>query len=335
MAGRDAKASIAARTAAKTHGLWLSGARESRRDLMRTRAARLESDGRATTLRWHQHEDLRAVVATSTDASDAELTRPPAVYLHGGAHVLGSPDDVAARLLALHGRRPVISVEHPLAPEHPYPAAIEALGHLPGLVDACLRLLPGHRGPESWDLVAHTSAATTALAWLLRTYTGSHLDHPPASDAPDAAHGSVHQVAEPWPLSRHPRRLVLLQPWTDPLQSGSSHHADLEDPGLQPAWLVEAAALLHADGHDLAHPELSVARAAYADVAEGAWPLTLMVAGAADPMLSDAVLLHRALRAAGHPSRLELWDGVGHDFVSDPELPASREAWHDVAAFLG
>ena len=322
-AGQDPKASIAARTAARTHALWLPGLRESRRDLVRARVARLEADGRSTSLRWHQHEDLRAVVVTRTDASDAELTHGPTVYLHGGAHVAGHPDDVASRLLALHARRPVISVELPLAPEHPFPAAIRSLAHLPGLVDACLRLLPGHRGPESWDLVAHTSAASTALAWLMRTYTGVHVDD-------HAAHS-----VEPWPLSRHPRRLVLLQPWTDARLRGTSHAHGPEDPHLQPGWLVEAASLLHADGASPGDPGLSVVDAAYADVAEGSWPVTLTVAGTADPMLSDAVLLHRRLRSAGHPSRLELWDGAGHDFVSDPELPASHEAWQDVAAFLG
>ena len=317
----DDKASLAARAAAKTHGVWLGGAREEQRDLIRARAARLHAAGSSTEGRWHQHEDLRAWSLARTDASDDEMARPPIVYLHGGAHLLGAADDVASRRLALATSRPVISVAYPLAPEHPHPAALTALGHLPGLVDACLRRLPGHRGPETWDLVASSTGAMVALGWMLRTYTGAG----PIAD----------QSAEVWPLSRHPRRLVLLSPWVDPRGRGASRGLEAEDAALQPGWLPEAAMLLHAGGTDLRDPELSVVDGPYADVADGSWPLTLIVSATGDRLLSDAVLLHRRLRDAGHPSRLELWDGPGHDFVSDTELSQAEAAWTDVGAFLG
>jgi acetyl esterase len=52
---------------------------------------------------------------------------PALVYYHGGGFVLGSPDvtDAFCRRAALGARCVVISVDYRLAPEHPFPAAVE------------------------------------------------------------------------------------------------------------------------------------------------------------------------------------------------------------------
>src|SRR5438552_17976676 len=49
------------------------------------------------------------------------------LYLHGGAYILGSCNthrDIAARLSAASGVRALV-IEYRLAPEHPFPAAVE------------------------------------------------------------------------------------------------------------------------------------------------------------------------------------------------------------------
>ena len=52
---------------------------------------------------------------------------PLAVYLHGGGHVAGSVAvfDPLCRRIAVAARRVVVSVDYRLAPEHPYPAALD------------------------------------------------------------------------------------------------------------------------------------------------------------------------------------------------------------------
>ena len=49
------------------------------------------------------------------------------VFFHGGGHTIGSLDshDQPCRQLALESRATVISVDYRLAPEHPFPAAVE------------------------------------------------------------------------------------------------------------------------------------------------------------------------------------------------------------------
>jgi acetyl esterase len=70
----------------------------------------LDAGGRPARLYWPE------------DESDAFL-----VYFHGGGHVLGSLDshDQTCRFLAREGRMRVLSVDYRLAPEHPFPAAID------------------------------------------------------------------------------------------------------------------------------------------------------------------------------------------------------------------
>jgi acetyl esterase len=53
--------------------------------------------------------------------------QPALVYMHGGGWMQGSPEthwDITARI-ASWNRQTVVSVDHALAPEHPFPAAVE------------------------------------------------------------------------------------------------------------------------------------------------------------------------------------------------------------------
>jgi acetyl esterase len=60
-------------------------------------------------------------------APDARGPEPLTVYLHGGGYVIGDLEthDEACRILCRHGGVHVLSVDYRLAPEHPFPAALD------------------------------------------------------------------------------------------------------------------------------------------------------------------------------------------------------------------
>lgn len=78
------------------------------------------------------HHDTRIETAQHTIPlrlydPDPNRRKPICIYLHGGGHLAGSVDvyDPICRRLAKASGRLVVSVEYRLAPEHPYPAALE------------------------------------------------------------------------------------------------------------------------------------------------------------------------------------------------------------------
>jgi acetyl esterase len=70
-------------------------------------------------------DDVRVRVYRS--ANHGDQPRPGALYVHGGGFIAGDLDSEEPRCvrLALDGQCVVVSVEYRLAPEHPYPAAVD------------------------------------------------------------------------------------------------------------------------------------------------------------------------------------------------------------------
>ena len=90
---------------------------------------------------------------------------PCVLYLHGGGYVMGSPAShaLAASRLAESLRRPVLAARYRLAPEHPFPAALEdARAALDGL-------LAGRRDPADVLAFGESAGGGLALATLLET----------------------------------------------------------------------------------------------------------------------------------------------------------------------
>ncbi|MES2919151.1 MAG: alpha/beta hydrolase [Pseudomonadota bacterium] len=114
------------------------------------------------------------------------------VYFHGGGFVFGDLDthDDACRLLCQESGMPLLSVEYRLAPEHPFPAAVEdaeaacrwALKNLDQFGVEALAIGGDSAGGNLAAVTAQTLAATGAplLAQLL-IYPGTDLGTPRAS----------------------------------------------------------------------------------------------------------------------------------------------------------
>jgi epsilon-lactone hydrolase len=235
-------------------------------------------------------------VAPRTLAKDAHA--PTILYLHGGAYLFGSTDeyrDLLARVTRAAGAR-AVAVDYRLAPEHPFPAALEdALVAYRALLD--MGTLPSRL------IVAGDSAGGGLAAALLVALRDS---------------------GQPLPAGA-----VLLCPWVDLAAEGgsliSNSPYDVFTPELVHAWV--RAVLGGADAND---PRVSPARA---DL-HGLPPMLVQVGGV--EMILDQVLAFAgSARAQGADVRLKVWKDGFHDFqVYAPALRDGRDAIEEIGAFV-
>lgn len=208
--------------------------------------------------------------------SGDEAPRGVVLYLHGGGYVTGSlrsHGQLATRLAGAAEARG-LAVDYRLAPEHPFPAALDD--------------------------------ALAAYAWLLDNGTAAE-QIVVAGDSAGGGLGIATLVAARDRGLPLPAAAVCLSPWTDLGGSADSidRHAHL-DPVVQRPGLHRMAAL-YLDGADSRTP---LASPLYADL-RGLPPL-LVQAGGADTLLDDATRLAAAAEAAGLEMELDVWPGMIH-----------------------
>jgi monoterpene epsilon-lactone hydrolase len=111
-----------------------------------------------------------------------------------------------------------------------------------------------------------------------------------------------------------PAGCVLLSPEVDLTESGDSFQTNA---GIDGMGSLMQANLLYAAGHDLTDPYVSPL---FGDFTKG-FPRTLLTAGTRDVFLSNAVRMHRALRAAGVQAELHVLEAAAHSAFggSSPE----------------
>lgn len=218
------------------------------------------------------------------------------VHLHGGAFVLGTATDTTSALLCAATGLRVVSITYPLAPEHPYPAAIEA-------VDAALEELLAD--PRSSVLTGVSAGGNLALAALRR------------------------RVEERRPV---PAAVGLLSPLTDARLVGDSHRSNRRrDPVLASRRQLIGALRLYAGQVDPAHPDLSPVLAPHLP---SGMPPTMLLTGTRDLLLSDNVRLHRRLHEQGVEAHLRVWEGMWHSFSGEASLPEAQGARDEIVQFL-
>lgn len=102
-----------------------------------------------------------------------------------------------------------------------------------------------------------------------------------------------------------PAGCVLLSPEVDLTESGDTFQTNA---GIDGMGSLMQANLLYAGGHDLTDPYVSPL---FGDFTKG-FPRSLLTAGTRDVFLSNAVRMHRKLRAAGIPTELHLLEAAAH-----------------------
>src|SRR5215470_7808751 len=221
------------------------------------------------------------------------------LYLHGGGYVIGSLTphrDLAGRLSRAAAAR-VLVIDYRLAPEHPYPAALED-------AVAAYRWLLRHGATPARTVIAGDSAGgglTVATLVALR-------------DAGD-------------PL---PAAGVCLSPWVDLEGIGASMTTKASvDPIVQQQGLLWFANQYLGS----ADPRTPLAAPLYADL-HGLPPL-LIHAGLAETLLDDATRLAERARAAGVNVTLETWEDMIHVWhLFAPMLPEGQQGIERVGEYI-
>jgi len=228
--------------------------------------------------------DVTVTAAVLGGVPTAEITidgfepRHVVLYFHGGVYVLGDAFQ-AAGLASQVGRRTrakVISVDYRLAPEHPYPAAVD------DALTAYEALLRGGTAPSDIAFAGESAGGGLAIATLVN-----------ARD-----HGL--------PL---PAAAFVMSPYADLTLSGATMETKRE---ADPLFIPEAFQARVADytsGRDAALGLISPIFAALSGL-----PPLIIQAGTHEVLLDDALRLARAAALADVEVTLDITPGVPHVF---------------------
>jgi len=262
-------------------------------DAVRAHLAKLPpSDSLTTAERRAQYERAEKVFPTPADvkvervsapSAPAEWLRPPSaepgrvvLYLHGGGYVIGSPRSHRhlAAAIASASHASALLLDYRLAPEHPYPAAVDdATAAYRWLLDQAI-------APERIVIAGDSAGGGLTVATLL----------------------ALREARVPLPAGA-----VCISPWVDLTCGGASYATKADaDPIVRRAGVEQMAqAYLGATP-----PRTPLASPLFADL-RGLPPLLIHV-GSDEVLLDDAVQLAERARAAGVDTSIEVYERMIH-----------------------
>jgi acetyl esterase/lipase len=250
-------------------------------------------------------DDIKCEKITAGGVDAEWITAPGAaadrfvLYLHGGGYVIGSVNthrDLMARVSRAAKAR-VLGLNYRLAPEHPFPAAVDD-------AVAGYKWLLAQGAKPSRVAVAGDSAGGGLTAATLVAIRDQKLPTPGAG--------------------------VLLSPWVDMEGLGASMTTRVNvDPVVRKEGLV-GMAQAYLQGKD---PKTPLAAPLYADL-KGLPPLLIQV-GDAETLLDDSNRLAERAKAAGVATKLEVWPEMIHVWqLFASFLPEGQEAIDGIGRFV-
>ena len=238
---------------------------------------------------------VREITPKSLSSADRLL-----INLHGGGYVLngGEASTGEAVLGAHYSGLKVLAVDYRMAPDHPFPAAVDD-------AVAVWRAVIAERDPASVGVFGTSAGGGLTLALVLKLKTLG------------------------LPL---PGVLALGTPWTDLTGASDSYAVNAEVDGIFSSFdtIGKAMAALYAGAAGVSDPLVSPIFGDFAG-----FPPTILTTGTRDILLSDTVRAYRAMRAAGVEARLEVHEAMSHaEYIYAFDSPESAVAFGDIAAFF-
>ncbi len=222
------------------------------------------------------------------------------IHVHGGCYVSnpGESGTSEAIYMAGFGHFKIISVDYRMAPEHPYPAALD---DAITVWKAALKMAD----PKNMAIFGSSAGGALTLSMVLR----------------------AKQDRLPLPVAIAPGT-----PMSDLTDAGDSFrtNAMLDNVLVAPDASCDKRAALYANGHHLKDPLLSPV---FGDM--HGFPPAILTTGTRDLLLSSTVRVHRKLRQAGVEAVLQVYEGQSHaQYARDASAPESREAFEEIARFF-
>src|SRR5579862_6414919 len=238
------------------------------------------------------------VKAEWVSAPDADAGRA-ILYLHGGGYMIGSINThrgLAGRLSRAAKAR-VLGINYRLAPEHPFPAAVD------DSVAAYRWLLAQGIKPNRISVAGDSAGGGLTVATLV----------------------AIRDAKLPVPGAG-----VCISPWVDMEGIGESMKTKAAvDPVVQREGLLGMAAA-YLGGQN---PRSPLASPLYADL-KGLPPLLIQV-GEAETLLDDSTRLNDRAKAAGVSTKLEVWPDMIHVWqLFASFLPEGQQAVDGIGAFI-
>jgi epsilon-lactone hydrolase len=221
------------------------------------------------------------------------------LYLHGGGYLFGSPPiyrDMTWRIANLTHAR-VVCLDYRLAPEHPFPAALD------DAVAAYRWLIAHGADPRRVALMGDSAGGGLAFAALMRLRDEG---------------------------VRLPAVAAAVSPWTDLALTGDSFRTNAGIDPLIPVDHAERAVALYLAGADARAPYASPI---YGDAA--GLPPALILVGGDEVLRDDAVRMAERLKVAGCDATLEVWPRMFHAWqMLVRVMPEAKAAVARTCAFV-
>lgn len=225
---------------------------------------------------------------------------PTLLYLHGGAYVAGSLKSHRGFVsyLARALGATVLQLDYRLAPEAPFPAAVDD-------AVAGYRWLLQQEGADPSSVVVAGDSAGGGLALALLV--------------------ALRDAGDPLPAAA-----TLISPWTDLSVSGESVTSRSDLDVMLDGEGLRAQAAMYLDGAADTEP---LASPVFADLS-GLPPLLLQV-GDAEVLLDDSTRVVTRAEAAGTVAELRVWPEVFHVWVAGAGMiPEADEALDELATWV-
>jgi acetyl esterase len=230
--------------------------------------------------------------------ADGPEPRPALLYLHGGGFVVGSLEthDSLCRQLALLSGGAVVALDYRLAPEHPFPAAVD----------------------DAWAAM-HALAAAPGRFGLAKA---------PLAVGGDSAGGTLAAVC-----ALHARDVGLPLALQLLITPGTAAHADTPSHRMfGQGFLLDAATIDWFFDHTIPHTHRRDWRFAPLEAEVDDLAPACVILAECDPLVDEGITYADRLRAAGVAVELELVRGVTHDFVKMGRVLKEAALVHRVAA---